>query len=713
MLFVGIDVGGTFTDIIVFDDTSRKAPETVKVPTNPKQPEISILDALRQYQNRAGQVALVSHATTIATNALLTQKGLAKTALITNEGFRDVLEIGRQRRPEIYNLNTKRPEQLVKRKNRFTVKERRLVNGSSLTPLSENDLMKASAEIIRRGIESVAISFLNSYVNPEDETKAEQILRRSGFKGHIDLSSRIDPQYREYERTSTTVVNASLAPVLSRYLVGFQKELERIGVGCPIYVMNSDGTASTVSQAAKNPIAIIESGPAAGVLASRNLTKHLSLAKAITFDMGGTTAKAGTIINGRPDLSYEFEAAGRTYHGRSIKGSGFPVRQPFIDLAEVSAGGGTIATIDETGSLRVGPESAGADPGPAAYGKGGTRATVTDANIVTGRINPSQLLGGQLNLRRDLAVRAIGKLSHRLGISISKTADNILRIVNNNMSKALRLVTVERGRDPREYSLIAFGGAGPVHACDLAEELKIKRIIMPIHAGVFSAFGLLTAELSRTFTQPILKRAITSIEPTFKQLREQVGKSLKQEGFASYRTLEQVDLRYKGQAYEITLPYKEETNLTRLFGQEHKRLYGYSSTDDVEAVNTRIQTIIPIPKAKLIKTKLQSTKPPTSISSRRMSLLGRWQKVPVYNREDLLPGVRGKGPCIIEEYDSTAIIGNDWNWKIDPYQNLDLTVRASGERLEKKGGEMTSPPRILGYTQSVSVASSLASSTST
>jgi N-methylhydantoinase A len=672
MLFVGTDVGGTFTDVVIFDEKSRKSPEVIKVPTDLKRPESAILKALAKYQGRTEQFALVSHATTIATNSLLTQSGLAETALITNEGFRDVLEIGRQRRPEIYNLNTRRPEQLVQRQNRFTVKGRRLVNGSSLTSLSENDLMKVSAEIIRRGIESVAISFLNSYINPADEIKAEEILRRSGFKGHIDLSSRIDPQYREYERTSTTVVNASLAPILSRYLVEFQKELERIRIRCPIYVMNSDGTVSTVSQVAKNPIAIIESGPAAGVLASRNLAKHLSLAKAITFDMGGTTAKAGTIINGRSDLAYEFEAAGRTYHGRSIKGSGYPVRQPFIDLAEVSAGGGTVASIDETGSLRVGPESAGADPGPAAYGKGGTRATVTDANIVTGRINPSQLLGGQLKLRRDLAVRAIGKLSHRLGISIDKTADSILRIVNNNMSKALRLVSVERGRDPREYSLIAFGGAGPVHACDLADELMIKRIIIPTHPGLFSAFGLLTAELSRTFTHPILKQVITNIEPTFKQLREQARKSLKQEGFASYRTLEQVDLRYKGQTYEITLPYKEDTNLTRLFGREHKRLYGYSSTDDVEAVNARIRTVIPIPKAKLIKTRLQSTKPPTSISSRRISLLGRWQKAPVYYREDLLPGAEGKGPCIIEEYDSTTIIGNNWNWKIDPYQDIDL-----------------------------------------
>jgi N-methylhydantoinase A len=388
--------------------------------------------------------------------------------------------------------------------------------------------------------------------------------------------------------------------------------------------------------------------------------------------MGGTTAKAGAIVSGMADLAYEFEAAGRTYHGRSIKGSGYPVRQPFIDLAEVSAGGGTIASIDETGNLKVGPESAGADPGPAAYDNGGTQATVTDANIVAGRINPSKLLGGQLKLRNDLSVRAIKALSRRLGTSIDKTADRILRTVNSNMSKALRLVSVERGRDPREYCMIAFGGAGPLHACDLAEELEIKRIVIPIHPGLFSAFGLLIGELSRTFMHPIIKQAAINIEPTFIQLTEQVRNSLRQEGFASYRTLEMVDLRYEGQAYEITLPYKKNTNLARLLGREHKKLYGYSSNDTVEAVNARIRAIIPIPKAKLAKKRLKSASPPAPSASRKISLLGSWQKVPVYDREKLLPGVASKGPCIIEEYDSTTIIGKHWSWGVDSYYDIDL-----------------------------------------
>src|SRR6266705_532557 len=383
MLFVGTDVGGTFTDIIIFDENSRNSPEVIKVPTDPKHPESPILQALEKYQHKAEQFALVSHATTIAPNSLLTENGLAKTALVTNEGFRDVLEIGRQRRPEVYNLNTKRPNQLVKRKDRFTVKGRRLVNGYSLTPLAENDLRKVSEKIIERRLESVAVAFLNSYVNPADEIEAERILRRSGFKGHIDLSSRIDPQYREYERTSTTVVNASLAPLMSRILVGFKNDIERIGFHCPIYIMNSDGTSSTLAQAAGRPISIIESGPAAGVLSSKHLANKLLLDKVLTFDMGGT-----------------------------------------------------IAHRDETGSLKVGPESAGADPGPAAYGKGGKRATVTDANIIAGRINASQLLGGHLKLHDDLALRSISELSRRLTESTNEVAENILRMVNNNMSRA-------------------------------------------------------------------------------------------------------------------------------------------------------------------------------------------------------------------------------------------------------------------------------------
>ncbi len=676
---MGVDIGGTFTDIAVFDEREPEHIEIVKVSTDPSEPDKAVVDGLRRYQARAQRVSLLSHATTVGTNALLTHTGLAKTALITNQGFRDILEIGRQRRPELYNLKTQRPEPLVRRRNRFTVGGRAGSDGSQIEQINDNDLRACAQRIIRSGFEAVAVSLLHSYAYSAHEKRVRDFLREAGFSGHVDVSSEVDPSYREYERTSTTVVNSALSLIVSKYLTRLEEKLRQIGFHCPLYVMKSDGTTSTIAQASQRPISIIESGPAAGVLASKSLASVLRTKKVITFDMGGTTAKAGTIINGRPDLAYEFEAAAKTYHGRSIKGSGYPVRQPFIDLTELSAGGGTIASIDETGGLKVGPESAGAEPGPAAYGKGGRQATVTDANIVAGRINPTQLLRGNLRLYTDLAVEAIGQLSRRLGISVENTAERILRIVNDNVSRALRLVSIERGRDPREYTLISFGGAGPLHACDLAEELGITRIVIPLHPGLFSAFGLLAAELSRTFTQPILRPVTGSIERTFTQLREQARRSLKQEGFAVYHATEHVDLRYQGQAYEITLPYGRNTNLARLFGREHKKLYGYSSNDTVEAVNARLRAVIPTPKARLAKKSLRPSRPPAAISSRRMSLLGDWQKVPVYSRETFWPGVYGKGPCIVEEYDSTTVIGKHWSWSVDWYENLDLTTRSKSQ----------------------------------
>jgi len=674
MFYAGVDIGGTFTDVVVYDDGAPGKIEIFKVSTG-REPEATVIEALTKYRDSANQFSLITHATTAATNALLVHGGLAKTALITNRGFRDILEIGRQRRPEIYNLKTQRPVPLVRRKDRFTVLGRMLSDGSELEQLDQRDVKEVALQTKRSRFDAVAISLLNSYINPAHERKARDLLVESGFKGQIDISSETDPAYREYERTSTTVVNSTLSKPVSRYLVKLETKLRRIGFSCPIYVMNSDGTTSTIDYASRHPVSIIESGPAAGVLASKNIVDLLGLRKAITFDMGGTTAKAGTIIDGQPKLAYEFEAAARFYHGRSIKGSGYPVRQPFIDLAEVSAGGGTIARLDDTGDLKVGPESAGSDPGPAAYGRGGKYATVTDANIVAGRINPSQLLGGHLKLRYELALGAVGKLSRRLGDTVDQTTANIVRMVNNNMSKAVRLVTIERGRDPREFALIAFGGAGPLHACDLAEELGIKRIIIPSHPGLFSAFGLLTAELSRTFSEPILKPVATGVESHFRRVRERAQGLLKEEGFTTYGTVEQVDLRYQGQAYAITIPYKKGTNLARLFGREHKKLYGYSSNDTVEAVNARVRAVIPTPKARLVKKRLEMSRTSDPSSTRSVLLSNARQKMPIYNREHLIPGVSGRGPCIIEEYDSTTMIGKNWDWKIDAYGDIDVLTR--------------------------------------
>ena len=521
MVHIGIDVGGTFTDILIFDFASNLT-EVIKVPTTPSAPEAAIISALEPYRGRVCDVQLMSHATTLATNALLSQTGLAKTALITNVGFRDVLEIGRQRRAEIYNPYTKRPAPLVKRAYRFGVRGRISYNGTELEYLDKKGLAKIADMLVREKFESVAVAFLNSYANPIHEHQAGTILRK-GFHGFISLSSDVNREYREYERVSTTVVNATLSPLISAYLQRLKLALDSLGFRCGLYVMNSDGGVNTLAHASKYPISMIESGPAAGVLASCSLAKRLGLERAISFDMGGTTAKVGTILNGKPDLSYEFEAAGKTHSGRSIKGSGYPVRYPFIDLAEVSAGGGSIAWVDDGGTIKVGPQSAGADPGPAAYGKGGEHPTVTDANIVSGRINPAHLLGGKMKIYSDLAFKAIDeKIARRVRMDVYEVADGVLRIANNSMAKAISIVSVERGRDPRDFSMIAFGGAGPLHACDLAEEMAMNEIIVPEHPGLFSAFGLLTVDISREFSLPFMSTNLAP-EEKLEELRKKAN----------------------------------------------------------------------------------------------------------------------------------------------------------------------------------------------
>jgi N-methylhydantoinase A len=693
MIFLGIDVGGTFTDVIAFDSKLHSL-HVNKVLTNSRKIENGVLEALGRYEDSLSEVHFISHATTIATNALLTHSGLAHTALITNQGFRDVLEIGRQRRPELYDLEVKRPMPLVPRKDRFTINGRILSDGRELHPLSKSQLKKITKRILAENYEAVVVAFLNSYINPKHELEASEILRGASYRGHIEISSGVNREYREYERFSTAVVNACLAPLVSSYLSNLSSHLRGGKYHGPIYVMNSDGSAATIRNASKHPVQMIESGPAAGVLASKHLAETLRLPNVLTFDMGGTTAKAGAIVNYQPDISYEFEAAGLTHSGRSIKGSGYPVRSPFIDLAEVSAGGGTIAWIDDAGALKVGPGSAGSDPGPSAYGRGGQEPTVTDANIVLGRINPDSLLGGAMRLNKVLAYNSLNeKIARKIGLSVEESAQGIIKLVNNMMARAISIVSVERGRDPRDYSLVAFGGAGPIHACDLAEEIEISRIVIPEHAGLFSARGLLTADLERNFSLPVMKDASeVSPEYFFSKLRSLARKTLREENqarrFLKFRTIESISARYLGQSYELLIPYRKgETtgSIQRRFNVTHRKLYGYSSEDRIEIVAAKLRAIILSIKPKIeIKTK-KILEPTDSLSdfkkhgslrtgrTRRSWISGRYCAVPVYNRDTLAIGIEDKGPCIIEEYDSTAVINSSWSWKTDRHRNLIVT----------------------------------------
>jgi N-methylhydantoinase A len=659
-LAVGVDVGGTFTDIITQD---AEGLTVLKLPTT-ADPAAAVLKGLRRLGHRARQASLISHATTLATNALLTHSGLAHTSLITNEGFRDVLEIGRQRRPELYDLDTRRPTPLVERRHRLTANCRVGADGKELEPLKEAEASSLAKRVVDGQFESVAVCFLNSHLNDIHEKQMCKVLTRKGFRGHISLSSEVDREYREYERMSTTVVNAALSPFMAGYLHSLEASLRRSRIRARVYVMNSDGGTSTASFASSRPVTVIESGPAAGVIASKQLAKQLSLGRVLTFDMGGTTAKAGTVIDGEPDIINEFEAAGRTHSGRSIRGSGYPVRGQFIDLAEVSAGGGTIAWIDDAGELKGGPMSAGSDPGPACYGGGGTEPTVTDANVVLGRLNPASLLGGAMPISRDLALRSMGKLSAKLGLDDMELAVGILRLVNNSMARAISMVTVERGRDPRDFAMVAFGGAGPVHACDLAEEMDIDEVIIPVHAGLFSAYGLLAGELTRTFTSPIME-AEPRLEPRFRELASTARKEMRSEGFGKFTLSRFFEGRYLGQSHELLLPFTSDADARATFDSKHRALYGYSLPDRLEVVNIHVRaTAIRRSLGALRSHRSMSSKPP---EKRRVWIGGKLRWCSVYTRESLHPGAEGRGPCVVEEYDSTLVVNPSWKWSAERY----------------------------------------------
>ncbi len=655
---IGVDVGGTFTDIILLGPNMMQAEKVLTT----RDPSEGVTSGVRELGRAASRASTLSHATTIATNALLTKTGLAHSALVTNEGFRDVLEIGRQRRPEIYDLSTRRPEPLVARKDRFTVRCRIGHDGKEITPLDLKGAKAVARRVSSGGFQSVSVAFLNSYVNDVHEKAMRGVLRSAGYRAHISISSEVDREYREYERFSTTVVNASLSPLVSSYLKRLVSSLRRSGFAAPVFVMGSDGGAKTVEFASDKPVSVLESGPAAGVIASARLARRLGLGDVLTFDMGGTTAKAGAVEGGEPDIVTEFEAAGRAHSGRSIKGSGYAVRGDFIDLAEVSAGGGTIAWRDAGGRLQVGPQSAGSNPGPACYGRGGSLPTVTDANVVLGRLSPRAILGGKMRIRKDLAVAALRRLAGPSGRGVESVATDILAIVNHDMSHAISIVSTERSRDPRRFTLIAFGGAGPLHACDLAEGLGIGKVFVPVHAGLFSAYGLLAGEFTMDFSAPV--RGTPKLHGAFGELEAALGKEMESQGFTRYEVRRYYEARYRGQAHELLLPYRGDQSVRRAFDAKHRSLFGYSSLDPLEVVNIRARAVVPGDEFDPPRVEAGgSTKP----KARRAWVAGEWHSVNVHVREGTPYGSRGRGPCIFEEYDSTAVVNPSWRWRAEEY----------------------------------------------
>ena len=629
---IGVDIGGTFTDVAVLHEESGRA-GIAKVPTTPRDFGAAVIDgiraAMRDYGIDPASVSLVSHATTVVTNALLEGKG-AEVALIATEGFRDVLELRRSARADLYDLFQNAPAVLVPRRRRFEVAERIDAQGEVVVPLDEAGLEAVVERIRGLDVEAVAVCLMFSFLNDAHERRVGERLRAALPGLPVFLSSEVLPEIREFERTSTTAVCAYVGPVLASYLDRLEAALAELRLPS-LYVMGSNGGVFDVPEALKMPAGAVESGPAAGVIAAQRMGRQLGRANLISFDMGGTTAKASLIEDGRIETTSEYEVGGEGNVGRWLHGTGHPIRVPVIDLAEVSAGGGSIAWLDPGGALRVGPQSAGAEPGPACYGQGGTLPTVTDANVVLGHLSRTHLLGGRLPIDAAASEAAIARhIADPLGLDAEEAAAGIVRVVNNSMAEALRIVSVERGHDAREFSLAAFGGAGPVHAAALAEELGIREVVVPPIPGGFSALGLVATDLRRDWSHTFyaridevdldaLNRRLAELEAAARTMLENAGLP------EADRSIERsADCRYTRQAYELTVPLGEGPvtralldDLAGGFHDRHLRTYGHKNPDEaVQMVNVRVTATGRLPGVEFHADAGRPPHPPGSASAR-------------------------------------------------------------------------------------------------
>lgn len=691
---MGVDVGGTFTDVIGYDKCSGRI-HRVKVLSTPSNPALGVIRGLEELLAKTKcRVEELVHASTIGSNLFLGQVGLTipKTALITTKGFRDLVEIGRQRRPELYNVFFTKPKPLVLRRLRFTVNERISYDGRIIKPLDPEEVVELARKLKDIGVESIAVSLLHSYANPVHEELIEKILSEELPGTPIVLSSRVDPEYREYERTSTTVVNAVLIPVISRYLRGLVEEVKRKKIyDEQILIMKSDGGFADIDEAIRIPVATIESGPAAGVVASTFIASMLSIEDALSFDMGGTTAKVSTIVKGKPTITTEYEVGGRIHRGRLVRGSGYPVRYPHIDLVEVSAGGGTIVWVDEAGHLRVGPISAGSDPGPACYGRGGAEPTITDANFLLGRLSET-LAGGKIKLSRELALKTFAKILEKTGLGLEEAAYGAIKLANTEMARAARIITIERGFDPRDFTLIAYGGAGPMHAAELAEELGVTRIIIPVTPGLFSALGLLLADYRYEYKKSLIKTIdevkADKLEEAYVEIEERAVKLLRSKGLEDDRIVivRYADMRYRFQSYELLVEVPKPITTRTLevvaerFISRHKEVYGYDAgTRDIVIVNIRVTAIGLVDKPRIEKTVIKSyrkLKPSDGDTIRKIYFESTgWIETPVYRRDKLRPGDIVEGPCVVEEYDSTIVVPPDWVLRVNEYDIIEVERR--------------------------------------
>lgn len=665
LVMVGVDTGGTFTDFVCFDQGALRVH---KRPSTPDDPARAVLEGLRELLGgAAGRGVSITYGSTVATNAVLERKG-ARVVLLTTAGFEDVIEIGRQTRPDLFALEPRKTEPLVPRALRFGVAERMDAGGRPIVGLTAAAIAAAAGAVRRAGAESVAVCLLHAYVNPAHERRLGRAL--AGTRVPISLSHALVAEYREYERTSTTVLNAYVAPVMRRHLA----ELRR-GVGrAALRVMQSNGGALSVSTAGREAVRTLLSGPAGGVSGALAAARRVGFERIITFDMGGTSTDV-SLVDGAVRQQTEW-AIGE-----------LPVKAPAIDIHTVGAGGGSIARVDAGGALKVGPESAGADPGPACYGRGEV-ATVTDADLVLGRLVPAAFLGGRMALDVERARGALGRLAAALGLEMERAAEGVVRVVNAGMERAVRRISVERGHDPREYALVAFGGAAGMHACEVADGLGMRRVLVPLHPGLLSAWGAATADLRRDFVQTarLLDPEPRDLARRFQPLAARARAELRAEGAApgGVRLSAEVDVRYRGQSYELRIAMSPRYRAA--FHAAHRARYGYADESrPIEVVNLRMEALAPAAGRHTDPTQLGEGLVPGSSMSRnrvtaqgvhRLHWQGRWLRARRCDRGELAPGRRVEGPLVVTEISATTVIAPGWSG----------LVAASGDLVLERGG---------------------------
>ncbi|WP_027931284.1 hydantoinase/oxoprolinase family protein [Amycolatopsis thermoflava] len=677
-LRIGVDTGGTFTDVCALDEQTGRL-YVRKVSSTPDDPGRAIVTGVSQLLDEIGgrdlgDVGYFAHGTTVGTNALLTERG-ARTGLLTTAGFRDLLELGRGRRPSLYDLQADKPAALVPRDLRLEVDERVRHDGRVERPLDEEQVRALARELREQNVEAVAVCFLYSFVDPAHERTAERILAEELPGVHVSVSSAVLPEFREYERLSTVVVNAYLGPVVARYLAKLRTRLGELGLRATPHVTQSNGGIIPFETAERMPSRMVLSGPSTGVVGAAEIVRAAGYPDIITFDVGGTSSDVSLVQDGVPKSSSGTEIDGR------------PVRAPMLDIHTVGAGGGSIAWIDAGGALKVGPGSAGADPGPACYGRG-TEPTVTDANVVLRVLNPEYLLDGQMKIDAEAARRAVSTVAGPLGMDVLDAAQGIVRVITANMARAIRVISVQRGYDPRDYVLVPFGGAGPLHAVRLARELGMRTVLVPETPGAQCAAGLLMTDIRADFLRTrISPPDETTVAGVFAELEAEATAWLAAENVpAERRRVERfAEMRYAGQNHELPVPVPEGeitadtvVQLTKRFAAEHERMYGYSSAEDeVQVVTFRLRAIGEVSRAELHRAPLGDADASAAIRATREVYLpesGGFTECPVYDRRLLEPGHRVDGPAVVEQMDTTTLLLPGDVAVVDELRNLVVTV---------------------------------------